>query len=834
MLNKKRKKWAVCPWCRKSKCSHCRCSGFAGCTHARGVPCERVRYGRRLVCNPCEKHKLIHSKKVIAASSPEEIAALSCPYVPAPMNPPKTSKRGKAKKKKKKRKATKEKVSRKNSPGLEQHLFPPGTKIYYDDGREYNPADLYGSNIDYPTTATPPTPMPTTATPLPPMPHVTDTLPLPNVAPRTSSRGIGAAKSSPQCESCDPGDAFSVCIKIRYKDELKRFQLPLPLTFAKLRDALSGEYGIPHDCFGLTYCSSSTFNRCIEISSDADMRKAAKLDLQSNIDRKCFRLTLFDKRSGQELSSPSPLPLFSEEEVGAGDGGSVDGAPTRKRRRVDGDNEITLPGGGKSFSMPPLTPMTDFVSFDANAEHFLLPPAVDFSTPSSTTSAPASAAGANAGLSGDDGARAPSRGRSVVASAKPVINYARLKSLDVGTLHNVDLKFWDDCMKGNAVLLHLIRRYGCGICRDTCREIGLLKPALDMMGVRLIGVGNGEVGLEPFLEGGFWKGDLVIDKDGEIFKALGCGHHGSVWGLLHPQVLQAIMSATHAGDPTTAGGDRFIMAGTFVFSEQGEAVLEARQSNFADSTSLYELIEACRLVGGGTTKSKAKGKKGSPGKKSSRKGVVEGSRRNSFDIRVNNVLPTNAIKKPPADVLNCGHCGTAFGYTKWKYHCMRCGELNCNDCSKHSLIIPGRGDKPVRCCNSCMNEMNAGPPRSLPSQRGIGAAQSPSPPPPPQQPTRHAVMDEDPLLFKFPMPGSPLIPATFAGLSDNDSIVGEWGGGEWGLAAGGGGGSITGDCNSLGDCFSPLASGLEEEGEAANDAEQGWLPQKWSDLLWAL
>ncbi len=55
----------VCPWCVPppgEKCTHCHCLGYEGCTHPPGTMCPRPRYKRRLVCNPCEKHKLKFSK----------------------------------------------------------------------------------------------------------------------------------------------------------------------------------------------------------------------------------------------------------------------------------------------------------------------------------------------------------------------------------------------------------------------------------------------------------------------------------------------------------------------------------------------------------------------------------------------------------------------------------------------------------------------------------------------------------------------------------------------------------------------------------------------------
>lgn len=52
-----------CPWCNTPNCNHCRCPGYPKCDHAPNTLCPRPRYKRRLVCNPCEKHKLTKSTK---------------------------------------------------------------------------------------------------------------------------------------------------------------------------------------------------------------------------------------------------------------------------------------------------------------------------------------------------------------------------------------------------------------------------------------------------------------------------------------------------------------------------------------------------------------------------------------------------------------------------------------------------------------------------------------------------------------------------------------------------------------------------------------------------
>ena len=73
-----------------------------------------------------------------------------------------------------------------------------------------------------------------------------------------------------------------------------------------------------------------------------------------------------------------------------------------------------------------------------------------------------------------------------------------------------------ELVNGQPVVLHLIRRYGCGICRQHCRQLAENMPQLRQMGIRVIGVGMGDKGLKGFLEGGYWSEDaeFVVDTDG--------------------------------------------------------------------------------------------------------------------------------------------------------------------------------------------------------------------------------------------------------------------------------------------------------------------------------
>ena len=59
-----------CRFCHSETCLHCQCKGgYSRCTHDKNEMCHRKRYRRRLVCNSCERNKLIHEREIQAAIS---------------------------------------------------------------------------------------------------------------------------------------------------------------------------------------------------------------------------------------------------------------------------------------------------------------------------------------------------------------------------------------------------------------------------------------------------------------------------------------------------------------------------------------------------------------------------------------------------------------------------------------------------------------------------------------------------------------------------------------------------------------------------------------------
>ncbi|XP_073653335.1 prostamide/prostaglandin F synthase isoform X3 [Tursiops truncatus] len=66
-----------------------------------------------------------------------------------------------------------------------------------------------------------------------------------------------------------------------------------------------------------------------------------------------------------------------------------------------------------------------------------------------------------------------------------------------------------------------LRRFGCMVCRWIARDLSSLKGLLDQHGVRLVGVGPEALGLQEFLDGGYFAGELYLDESKQFYKELG-------------------------------------------------------------------------------------------------------------------------------------------------------------------------------------------------------------------------------------------------------------------------------------------------------------------------
>lgn len=57
-----------------------------------------------------------------------------------------------------------------------------------------------------------------------------------------------------------------------------------------------------------------------------------------------------------------------------------------------------------------------------------------------------------------------------------------------------------------------LRRFGCMVCRWIAQDLSNLRSILDQHDVRLVGVGPEALGLQEFLDGGYFSGGATLPR----------------------------------------------------------------------------------------------------------------------------------------------------------------------------------------------------------------------------------------------------------------------------------------------------------------------------------
>ncbi|ELU07388.1 hypothetical protein CAPTEDRAFT_223254 [Capitella teleta] len=116
----------------------------------------------------------------------------------------------------------------------------------------------------------------------------------------------------------------------------------------------------------------------------------------------------------------------------------------------------------------------------------------------------------------------------------------------------------------------------CVLCRFYAKQLGALKPQLDANEVRLVGVGLEELGLEEFVEGKFWSGELYLDAKKQIYKDMSykrIGFFSAIGSVLCKKGRSILALAKEQGITGNLAGDGYQNGGTIVVSKGGDKVL---------------------------------------------------------------------------------------------------------------------------------------------------------------------------------------------------------------------------------------------------------------------
>ncbi|XP_077619886.1 prostamide/prostaglandin F synthase [Crocuta crocuta] len=116
-----------------------------------------------------------------------------------------------------------------------------------------------------------------------------------------------------------------------------------------------------------------------------------------------------------------------------------------------------------------------------------------------------------------------------------------------------------------------LRRFGCSVCRWIARDLSGLRGLLDQNGVRLVGVGPEALGLQEFLDGGYFAGELYLDESKRFYKELGFKRYNSLTILpaaLGKPVRDVALKAKAVGIQGNLSGDLLQSGGLLVVAKE--------------------------------------------------------------------------------------------------------------------------------------------------------------------------------------------------------------------------------------------------------------------------
>jgi len=153
--------------------------------------------------------------------------------------------------------------------------------------------------------------------------------------------------------------------------------------------------------------------------------------------------------------------------------------------------------------------------------------------------------------------------------------------------------------KEQTCVILFLRRFGWPFCRLAAREISLIQPQLKEHNVRLIGIGLEPLGLQEFLDGNFFAGELYVDKDKKAFSKLNFKRLSFL--QLFPAVFakkarEAVAKAKGLNLGGDMKGDGYQNGGCIVVGASGAPTMFSfRQEDPSDHPENAQILEALGL-----------------------------------------------------------------------------------------------------------------------------------------------------------------------------------------------------------------------------------------------
>lgn len=127
-----------------------------------------------------------------------------------------------------------------------------------------------------------------------------------------------------------------------------------------------------------------------------------------------------------------------------------------------------------------------------------------------------------------------------------------------------------------------------------------MKPRLDANNVRFVAIGLEELGVEDFVKGGFFTGEIYIDLKKECYKKLGFRRLNVLTlmpALLNKSSRNALSESKQKKVGGNMQGDGWQNGGTLIVDKEGKALLTYKQENPSEHVDLNEVLKALGIVG---------------------------------------------------------------------------------------------------------------------------------------------------------------------------------------------------------------------------------------------
>jgi len=154
--------------------------------------------------------------------------------------------------------------------------------------------------------------------------------------------------------------------------------------------------------------------------------------------------------------------------------------------------------------------------------------------------------------------------------------------------------------KDSDAVIYFMRRFGCPVCRWICHEISKLEPQLTENNVKLIGVAPEKFGLEDFVAGKFFSGDLYLDEEKNAYTTLNFGRFsmlGALGAAVDADTRKINSEAKKVGITGNIKGDIKQLGGLLIVRKGGEELFYFKQEKASDYVKNSEILEKLGING---------------------------------------------------------------------------------------------------------------------------------------------------------------------------------------------------------------------------------------------